>query len=482
MSPGGNRVSAKSFARRSVWTCSILLAAACGVLTTGPQAVETAAGATALPPASSESTATLTDPSSTPRPASTPAATDASPFPTAPKANITRVPWTASGTSFSYQGYLAVFIRDGILYHQRGNQAPLKLAYPGEGTPALLLSDDGEKIVFFRAETGFERIYSINADGSGEQTLVMDRPLPAGLHEGSAQTFVPGTHLLLFNTYECETRPEGPRCAVGLSLVDADTGEKRAVLAPGGKDVYPYSGSFRVSPDGTMIAIPAAGRFEVIDLAGAPVRRNVLPYVPGSSEALFPELSWLLDSSGLIAALPTVTNNFTAYGSLPAYTFWRYTIEDRTIAQLPLDPYPMALQWCDRFQVSPDGNWLLYGGNGDYADPLFLGSLLTADVRPIGRQVCPDHSWSPDSLHFLSGNNLGSVDGPVVDLGPIEPLGWIDDIHFMYVNPANVQPAQIMIRIGEIGAGSVRIHDSGFTLADLVLIIPDPGGWPPQGS
>ena len=55
----------------------------------------------------------------------------------------------------------------------------------------------------------------------------------------------------------------------------------------------------------------------------------------------------------------------------------------------------------DRFRFSPDGNWLLYGGNGPYASDLYLANLRDGHVQRIGDNPQPGFSWSPDSKRVL---------------------------------------------------------------------------------
>ena len=384
----------------------------------------------------------------------------------------TLTPLPANLPKFPLDGYIAVFNKNGDLYFQNGNHLPTKLTHVGESAPAPILSNDNQKIVFFREASGYSTLYSINTDGSHEQTLVTKRSLPQPLFDHNAQTFVPGTHQFLFNTYKCESQEERPLCAVGVSLVNTDTGETKELIPPGEPGLYNSDGNFKVSPDGKWVSIAAYGHIDILDMDGKIDRKGVLPYVASlpsfNFSSRFPVQFWLPDSSGLIAGLPNITNHTQEYDDVPAYTIWQYTIADNTAIQIGLDPSPMMVYGANEFQVSPDGNWILYGGNG-LASSLYLANLISRHTQLFGDMQFPGFSWSPDSKHFVYGRYLGALDQPSVLIsrgGYI--LAWIDAGHFLY---RTIEPS-LKIRVGEIEGGTIKFYDLGFEAHWVYIIKP----------
>jgi Tol biopolymer transport system component len=333
------------------WLILPLLLSSCGTLPPPPTATSAPTLAT-LPPTPSPA------PSQTPSPTVLPSPTAIPQFP-----------------QFPLDGYVMVFSKDENLYFQDGNNQPVQLTH-GEETYFIALSDDSQKIVLSNKEN--REIYSINTDGSERKTL-----LKRGLDGNYLYpTLVPDRHELLFNTYhQCETRDEKTLCAVGLSQVNIDTGKTKQVIAPSEIGDVNYSGNFDVSPNGKMISVASPGHIDIYTVGGQIIRRDVLPYTPSTPDALFPVQFWLSDSSGLTVALPTATND-TAFGPFPAYTIWRYEIDGNRTISLVIDPPPMLY----KSKISPDGNWILYGGFGRDAggfDPWsYLVNLVNGEKRP----------------------------------------------------------------------------------------------------
>jgi hypothetical protein len=124
-------------------------------------------------------------------------------------------------------------------------------------------------------------------------------------------------------------------------------------------------------------------------------------------------------------AAPDQTYSTTACDPLTAYTMWRYTIDDNTAVQIPLDPPPMDYS----IAISPDGTWIAYGG---VCQPnLYLGNLATGQTRVFGQDdMRPYFSWSSNSKHLIIGyyHLLTSLDKPSID---VVSATWIDANHFL---------------------------------------------------
>jgi len=357
-----------------------------------------------------------------------------------------------------------VFTKGGDLYFRDGSSSPVKLTHGGELPLYPHISDDNQKIVFSRgkpSDEDFSNIYSVNSDGSQEQALITQQWLTnrgEGTRVRFHPVFVPNTHKLLFNTYLCVSQGPDSPCSVGIFLIDADSGKIKEILAPGPANLHDYVREFNLSPDGKMISIATIGHIDILGITGSDVRHNILAYKPSTSRAQFPAQFWLPDSSGLIVALPNTIYHSTAYGDLPAYTLWRYTIDNQKAVHIPLDAPLMNLEFSmDRFQVSLDGNWILYGGNSDNETSAYLGNLANGKAQLLGDLRPPYFSWSPDSKHFLSGNFLGAIEKP---LFPINGFGlsWIDANHYIYIS-LDKKPKT---RIGELGGNTTRLYELGF--------------------
>jgi hypothetical protein len=215
-----------------------------------------------------------------------------------------------------------------------------------------------------------------------------------------------------------------------------------------------------------MISVAYPGHIDIYTLGGQIIRRNVLPYTPSTPDRLFPVQFWLSDSSGLTVALPTTTND-TAFGPIPAYIIWRYEIDsDRTIP-LPIDPPPMLDN--SPFKISPDGNWILYGGYGTDAggfDPWsYLENLVNGEKRQLDKMAYPHFSWSPGGEYFIYGHTVGFVNKSSIALNGA-PLKWIDATHF------TIAPAHSNMLVAEIENDSIVTYSLDVGISSLILLRP----------
>jgi Tol biopolymer transport system component len=352
------------------------------------------------------------------------------------------------------------YVVEGNLYIQDGSNPPIQLIDSGEdGYP--IFSDDGEKIVFFRGTVPHD-LYAINADGSQEQALVTSRLLTSlGLgYDGSTElrslAFVPGSHRLLFNTHQLDPYDielNSPNRIASkknddLLLLDIDTGEIKRLLPSG------QGGGFKVSPDGSLVAILASGHVDVVGIDGRVIHRNLVTYTPSQPIELWPDIKWTPDSDELIVLLPIETE-YDMEGP-ETRSVWHYAIDGSPAVQVSLDPPPMG----GLESVSPDRNWIIYQyfpeGIMSRQVPLYMGNLHDGRTQLYAPDAAP-HDWGPDSMHFVyeeTGQELflGVVDGPpkFIDKGGFQ--GWVDASHFIYISTANE-----MIVMGEIGGETMMI-------------------------
>ncbi len=306
-----------------------------------------------------------------------------------------------------------------------------------------MFSDDGQKIVFFReSETQMNQLHLVNVDGSGERALVTPELLIEHYEftEPLSIAFVPGTHLLLFNTHYY--RPEYPKTSGSngnpsndLLLVDTDTGEIKQLAAIG------QGGSFLISPNGKWVAVQTPDHVDVIDLQGRFVLRNLFSHSPDDYDCTYygyicAPMFWKQDSSELILVQP-----IPGYGSHPLVrTVWKYPLDGRPGKEIRLMPAsPMG----EALSVSPDGNWIAYSlfDTGDQ-DDVYLGNLRNGTSQLIYKPELSEvtgslepaptsyDGWSLDSTHFVFGNSyktfLGNIYGETTLVGRGSICGWID--------------------------------------------------------
>jgi len=372
-------------------------------------------------------------------------------------------PTSTQSPPFPLDGYVITFVRDDDLYFQDGNSLPVKLAHVGEKYNYSELSDDNQKVVFFRNDDSNR--YSINTDGTDERIVIPNDWLDSfetGTTWGGSN-FIPSTHQLLLATILCKSQKWGSPCSMSLFLADTDTGKIRKLADFGlAYQQNSQNKNVKVSPDGKMVAVGTMDGVDIITLNGKIIRDNMFPYKPSTGDdVLFPSLFWLPDSSGLIVALPDTLYNDHAFHDLSAHSIWRYTIKNNIATQIPLDPSPMA----DTFQVSPDGNWIVYGGYG-YDLPVYLGNLADGHIQIFKNDLQYFRfSWSPDSQHFIAetaGSSLGTVDVPsFAFILTCQADGeWIDAGHFTCFPPE--KSSNPRRRIAEITPDGIKIYDLGF--------------------
>ena len=386
---------------------------------------------TAMPTA----TATI-EPSLTP--SAVPTSTESQPTPSSTVPVPTLTPY-AIPISSPPNGLHMAYIIDGNLYFQNGDNPPLQLTHSEEDWNILFFSENGEKIFFLRGTNPPFDLYSINTDGSEEQILVTNKLLrafdasyneSAGFHN---VTIVPGTHFLLFSTDE--TQSNGRLFWNGdLLVVDTETGEIKRLLPRG--QIH----KFYVSPDGRLIALDTIGTVDVIDLGGNIIKQNLLTYTPSEPSFLAPGIWWMPDSKGLIILLPVQT--YFEVGYSPAYSVWRYALDDGGGVQVLLDPFPMNVYGA---QISPDGNRIIYNNDDQYA--FYIGDLRAGNTQLYLPKTFAFHdfwSWNSENEHFVystaPGNTLylGSISESPKRIGQGDFLGWIDANSYLYYVDKNV--------------------------------------------
>jgi Tol biopolymer transport system component len=354
-----------------------------------------------------------------------------------------------------------LFTKDSDLYFQDGQNTPIKLAYFGEKPHYPWLSSDNRKVVFARNDGN---TYSVNTDGSQEKIIISSDWL-ASSEPGATigkLGFIPNSHQFLFESY-CESQKDMSSCSSSLFLANTDTGEikKIADLLRVISQSDWRANRIEISPDGKLIAFGNKSGTDILDMDGNVIRRHILPYKPSQDVIISPSLSWLPDSSGLIMALPDQIYISRAWGEIPAYTVWRYTIENNAAIQIPLDPPLMGSDYF--FDISPDAKWVIYGGisDADTETSLYIGNLANGQVQIFSNAIQPTFFWGPDSKFFIytdTQSTLGRIDNPPIFVKTCHFFRWVDASHFM-CRPYEENAQRI--RMAEIDLDAIRIYDLG---------------------
>jgi Tol biopolymer transport system component len=280
--------------------------------------------------------------------------------------------------------------------------------------------------------------------------------------------FVPKTHILSFQAIWCKEKKSSSPCSKIIFLADTDTGEVRKLVDLGLtlQNLDPTIYDIKFSPNGKMMAVGVAGSVKIYALDGKVIRQGILPFTPADSEQIFPSLFWLPDSSGLIAALPdkTIPDSYSIDGLAPAYTIWRYILDGGTTGQISFST-PVA----GTLEVSPDGNWIVYGGLSPAAPELYFGNLANGSAFFFGNSdLTKSFQWSPDSKHFIHDwTVVVSLDKQPLD-GGAGP-SWIDSNHFIYFDVPQRNPLiqEERFLVAEIKEDGVFYYELGYPYFSL---------------
>jgi Tol biopolymer transport system component len=323
------------------------------------------------------------------------------------------------------------YIINGNLYFQDGSKPPLQLTHSGQDWQLISFSDDGEKVFFIRGKDG-RNLYSINTDGTQEQTLITSALFDTFGSEYDKSDIncnlaaVPHTHKLLFSI--CSYRPGNVVIYHStLFLVDSDTRQVKKLF------MREQGGTVSVSPDGSMLAVDKVGYIDVIDIDGKMIYHKLATYMLSEPTPIGAHLYWSSDSKELIVATPV--NTYYEIGADRYYTIWRYSLDTGKGVQINLEPSVIG---GNPASVSPDGNRIVYS---DEEGIFKIGDLITghAQVYIPNPDTYSFQDWSSDNTHFIydstagAGLHLGSLDSPPVLIGKADFVGWLDANQYLYL-------------------------------------------------
>lgn len=366
---------------------------------------------------------------------------------------------------FPLGGYVILFAKNGDLYFQDGTNSPIKLSRVDKDA-RYTLSDDNQKVLInIQDEYAYSRLpFIINTDGTPQEQHILgnwaDQNLLWGTRLGQAE-FIAGTHQVIFSTHSCNSYDTPSSCISSLFLANLERDNDIKKLTDLGFSGPLHHENFIVSPNGKLVAVMSTTSVDILNMDGKVIRHDILPYKPNTPSIVFPILSWLPDSSGLLAGLPTTLFDSVAYNYVAAASIWRYTISSNSAVQIPFDTPPPLLQTP---QFSPDGKWIVYGGIGGNPE-VYLQNLENGQIRMVGEATQASFKWAPDSKHFTvtsAGSWLGTIDM----LKPIPAnffAGWVDSNHFLWVDFSG------KVRVAEIKDDGLKIYDTAINEYSLFM-------------
>ena len=428
---------------------ALLLPTACGTLEVGIERTPTTGDATAT-----EEVATRSPSAATPTPAPT-----VTPVPAPAELRVAFVNVTEHGNN--------------AWLWTEGEKEARPLTKAG-GVGGVRISDDGAIVAFTRGDG----LWMVRSDGTGERQLISAddfaamEPREPFEFEVVLNRFewVPGTHILAFNT---RLRTDiGLALNDDLHLVDAETLERTVLLRPG------EGGEFTYSPDGRQVAIVTAGNVSLASADGSN-RRDVFTYTPVAtySEAqYYAQPVWAADSSALRVAIP------------PADPFVQPP-QPASVWHIPTDGTPASLLGSiatgqmKPSVLSPDLRYVAHLHLEQSEPELPIASLLITDLDSgeiityypeagTGAQISLDsgetvtrypkatlvYGWAPDSRHFAF------LAHPDPDLPPQALIGQLGgDAYPMYSD------ADAVIDVRWVGAGRYLFLAHGSRGWDILL-------------
>ena len=378
------------------------------------------------------------------------------------------------------------------------------------GVGDVRISDDGE-IVAFRRGDGLWTIRSDGADGgpaaeerelvSAEDFAAMEPREPFDF-EVILNRFewVPGTHILAFNT---RLRTEiGLVLNDDLHLVNADTLERTALLPPG------EGGEFHHSPDGRQIAVVTPGTISLMKADGSD-RREVFTYTPVATYSevqFYAQPVWAADSGSLQVAIPPVDPHTNPS---PPTSIWRISIDGTSASFMgSVETGQRELP-----ALSPDLRYVAHlhdGGAVPTSHPII--SLLITDLdnrRTVmyypqadtgiqttlsSGETITEHpaatlfyGWAPDSRHFAFLTQLGGEVPPQVLVGQLDgdTVPMYDDAEII-MDVRWVDPDRYLFLAGSPRGWNIMLGEVGGPVKSVAAVVGSPPAYdltvPPPGS
>lgn len=314
------------------------------------------------------------------------------------------------------------------------------------------VSDDGQVIAFRRASG----LWAINSDGTKERFLVSAddfkamKPTDPGVGLSSFD-WIPGTHILLFNTILLTNY--GISMTDDLHLVNADTKYRIMLLSPG------KGGNFLPSPDGKLIAVVSPSEIRLMNIDGSGYHKVITyPSVGIPSEyRYYAQPIWASDSQSLLVAIPPED---VFYKTKSPTIIWHLPIDHST----PTIVSKIAAERGEYVFISPDFSriaimrFLKQEVPNDYYE-LHIAKINGSEDILYYNGTVYFVSWAQDSKHFVCQVNysyqLGGVGTDFILLAErADRFTWVDTSHYLYTRMEN---GKAVLRLGFVNEPSVLL-------------------------
>ncbi len=312
------------------------------------------------------------------------------------------------------------------------------------------ISDDGQSVAYLgQNSSGIYELAAVNADGTGQRTLVghdyLNTIQPAG--NIVSFDFAPASHTLYFVTDQYD-----------LHRVNAADGAPAPIFGAG------QGGFFSFSPDGQWMTLYHPNELTLAHIDGTGPR-VVFQYPEDFRYTMTgPEIIWKPDSSGFNLASASGPQ-----GSPDNMTVWFIPVAGEPAKQMSYTgPYGANL--------SPDGQSVVFLDyqrepvevhviNADGKDTLY-GSYANVDFM----------GWAPDSQHFLLNLSqdqrlkapflcaVGELAAQLTDADDALPVDWIDAGQVLFASHGKA------LRLQRLGAPSILVDADASSWYDYTTI------------
>ncbi len=376
-------------------------------------------------------TLTTPDPAASAVPAS-PSPTAASPSPM-PQPSALRVAYAGAGSIMLWT--------EGVASRQ--------LTAAGN-VEQVRISDDGQWVAYLgQNSSGVYELSAVNADGSGQRTLVGQDYLSAIQPAGNIVSFdfAPASHTVYLVTDQYD-----------LHRVDAAAGAPTQIFGAG------QGGFFSFSPDGQWMTLYHPNELTLARIDGTGPR-VVFQYPEDFRYTMVgPEIIWKPDSSGF-----NLASAAGPQGSADNMTIWFVPVAGEPAKQMSYTgPYGAHL--------SPDGQSVVFL---DYQrEPVEVHVIIAGSKDTLyGSYANVDFmGWAPDSQHFLLNLSedqrlkapfvcaVGEPAAQLTDTDDALPVDWIDAGQVLFASHGKA------LRLQRLGAPSILLDADASSWFDYTTI------------
>jgi hypothetical protein len=332
----------------------------------------------------------------------------------------------------------------------------------------VIISDDGEIIIYTSTDTGPESLHVINSNGGGENTLLssdyIDRLEPYNdltiyIHLWDF-VWIPRTHRLLLSIGSFAHRTGGGSFYDLFSL-NADTGAFKRLRNR-------FEGGYAApSPDGKKMTTSAWSSISLNSIDGSFLHRDVISFPDNFSLFWTPKVIWMQDSSRFGTIIPSIASLYDTRINI-AISIWSVEAGNGSASLMA------NVENVGHSVLSPTLDWLGYTRykKEPSTDEIWVSTVDGSRTILMGTGPGDIISFSPDGYHFLFYSGIlprgyspctrdvaetnvlvGSLEGVIMSIpGKIDPtrIQWINNSQFVFI-----EGEQILL--GDIGGNSMVI-------------------------